>query len=109
MLENYRKGYAVMNPELTGISFTDESFERCKRYCFNGDVIVDAIPKKCGFSFTISYHKKNKWFEWSKYDKVFFKYRLYFEWVWCHSYGKEILYTNPYSYAESMKKGIINY
>lgn len=50
MLDSRRKGYAVMNAVLTGIGFVDESFDNCKRYCFNGDVIVDAIPKKCGFS-----------------------------------------------------------
>ena len=108
MLDSRRKGYAVMNAELTGIGFVDESFDNCKRYCFNGDVIVDAIPKKCGFSFRVRYHKGCKWFEWSKYDKVLFRCRFYFDWEWYHEYGKDVLYTNPYDYTESRKRGIIS-
>ena len=109
MLSNRIKGYAVMNSKLTGISFEDESFDNCKRYCFNGDVIVAAIPKKCGFSFRVRYHKENRWFEWSKYDKVFFKCRFYFDYEYCHEYGPKVLYTNPYDYSESLKRGIVNY
>ena len=41
MLESHKKGYAVMSPDLTAIAFEDESLENCKRYCFNGDVIVE--------------------------------------------------------------------
>ena len=96
-----------MSPDFSGIGLEDESFETCKRYCFNGDVIVAVTPKKCGFSFRVRYHKKNELFKLSKYDKVFFKCRFYFDWEWCHEYGKEVLYTNPYNYTESIKRGII--
>lgn len=108
MLDSRLRGYAVMSPDLTGIGFVSESLNDCKRYCFNGDVIVDAIPKKCGVSFRVRYHKRNKWFEWSKYDKVFFKCRFYFDWEYCHEFGREIIHTNPYGYSESLKRGIID-
>ena len=109
MLDSRRKGYAVMNSKITGISFEDASFETCKRHCFNGDIIVAVIPKKCGFSFRVRYHKKNKWFEWSKYNKVLFKCQFCFDSEWCHEYGKEVLYTNRYNRTESIKRGIVGY
>ena len=109
MLDSRMKGYAVMTPDLTGIGFKDASIESCKRYCFNGDVIVAAVPKKCGFSVRVRWHRGNKWFEWSRYDKVFFKVRFFFDWEYCHEYGKDILYTNPFDYSESIKMGIVDY
>ena len=96
-----------MSADLKGIGLMDESLETCKRYCFNGDVIVAVSPKKCGFSFRVRYHKENKLFEISKYDKVFFKCRFYFDWEYCHEYGTEVLYTNPYNYTESVKMGLV--
>lgn len=108
MLESHKKGYAVMSPDLTAIAFEDESLENCKRYCFNGDVIVAVTPKKCGFSIRCRFHRKNEWFKWTKWgDRVFFKTRFYFDWEYTHEYGKEILWTNPYGYSESVKKGLI--
>lgn len=108
MLHNYRKGYAVMSPDFKGISFEDENFETCKRYCFNGDVIVEVKPKKCGFSFRVRYHKKNPFFKFNKFEKVFFKCRLYIEWEWGHEYIEKVLYTNPYDYSESIKRRLVN-
>ena len=50
MLRNYERGYAVMTKELDAFSFESDSIESCKRYCFNGDVIVERIPYVNGFN-----------------------------------------------------------
>lgn len=109
MLGNSQRGYAVMSPDMSGIAFEHESFEHCKHYCFNGDVIVEAIPHKCGFSISFRYHKLENWFKIDRFNKVLFKVRIRFEWEYTHKYGPDVLYTNPYNRTESIKKGIIDY
>lgn len=57
MLDSNRKGYAVMNKELTAYSLEDESLEVCKRYCRNDSVIAERIPYKIGYSIRVVWHK----------------------------------------------------
>lgn len=68
MLDSNRKGFSVMNKELTAYSFSDESLDCCKRYCRNGDVIVERIPYKIGYSIRIVWNKFWKPF-YFKYDQ----------------------------------------
>ena len=108
MLNSCMKGFAVTskneNGEITGISFSSESFEHCKEYCYNGSIIVTATPVKSGFNFRCIYHKNNSWFKWNKYEKCIFKFHINFGWEYLHKYGKEALYTNPLSYSETVNK-----
>jgi len=67
MLDSHRKGFAVMNKDLTAYSFEDESLECCKKYCRNNDVIAEQIPYKIGYSIRIVCHKFWKPF-YFKYD-----------------------------------------
>ena len=69
MLESYLRGYAVMNKELTAYSLCDESLETCKRYCHNGDVIVERIPYVCGIQIRIRFYKPWKWIRYYKYAR----------------------------------------
>ena len=108
MLDSRLKGYAVMSPDLKGISFDNESFETCKRYCFNGDVIVEAIPYKCGIMVRLRFHRHNPWFRFNRYEKVFLKTRILFDYEYSHKYGK-VLYTNPLNRTESINEGIVDY
>ena len=106
MLDSRERGFAVMTPDFKGISLITKNFDDCKRYCFDGNVIVEAIPKKCGFSMRFRYHKVYPWFEIRKYSpKIFFKCKFIFDWEYTHKYGKKVLYTNPLSYSESLEKG----
>ncbi len=80
MLENYRKGYAVMNKDLTGYSIEDENIETCKRYCRNGDVIVEQIPYVSGFSLTFIWYEWYKMLEFnSRYERANI-FKLHFRW-----------------------------
>jgi hypothetical protein len=53
MLQDDRKGYAVMTKDLTGISFEDVNLETCKKYLYPDSVIVERIPVVRGFSIRI--------------------------------------------------------
>jgi hypothetical protein len=69
MLDSHRKGFAVMNKDLTAYSFEDERLEHCKRYCRNNDVIVEKIPYKIGYSIRLVWHKFWKPFDFKYYQK----------------------------------------
>ena len=49
MLGSRERGYAVMNKDLSGYSFSHADFETCKRYCYGTDVIVERIPTHRGW------------------------------------------------------------
>lgn len=86
MLDSCRKGFAVMNEDLTAYSFEDESFEHCKKYCRDGDVIVEKIPYKVGYSIRIVFHKF--------YEPFTFKYNLK-NILWLHwSIQREYFHKN---------------
>lgn len=87
MLNNRDYGYAVMNKELTAYSFEDISLESCKRYCRNGDVIVEKIPYVAGFSVRVMWYKHYKPFE--------FKKRYGCNILWLHiNWNNEYLHKN---------------
>jgi len=68
MLKSYRTGFAVMGRDLNSYTFEAESFEECKRFCRNGDVIVEMIPYVNGIS--ISFRKWPFWYgKLIRYDK----------------------------------------
>lgn len=69
MLYGKMKGYAVMDKQLTGWTFENESLERCKRYCGADYVIVERLPIKIGFSIRIYYGKFWKPFSFKYGDK----------------------------------------
>ena len=48
MLSEHQFGYAIMSRDLQGIGGEFSDIGTCKKYCFNGDVIVERIPKVCG-------------------------------------------------------------
>lgn len=92
MLESYQHGYAVMSEDRTGISFDDRSLETCKRYCREGDIIVKATPKVCGFSVRVwlgGYDKPLSYSRFGRYANVF---RLNVSWKkeFRHKYGEEV-------------------
>ena len=97
MLEEHRKGYAVMNPELTALSIEGDSIKHLSDYCYNGDVIAERIPVLCGFIIGISLYEFYKlvnlkgniksilWLHWN----IRKKYR--------HKTGK-VVFVNPNQY-----------
>lgn len=92
MLDNYRFGYAIMNKDLTGYSFKSESLEDCKRYCFNGDVIVEQIPYVYGIQIRIRFYKPWKWLYYDKYSNQVNIGRLHIQWIkeYTHKNGKVV-------------------
>ncbi len=90
MLANYRKGYAVMNEDLTGYSIEDENIEICKRYCRNGDVIVEQIPYVSGFSITFIWYEWYKMFEFNlRYERAnIFKLHVRWKYEYLHRTGE---------------------
>lgn len=96
MLEGYLRGYAVMNKELTAYKFSDESLDKCKRYCRDGDVIVEQIPSVYGIQIRIRFYKPRKWIYYDKYLRELNIGRLHIQVVneYCHKNGK-VVYQNP--------------
>ena len=95
MLRNYERGYAVMNKELDAYSFEDESLEKCKRYCRNGDVIVEQIPYVNGFQIRVRFYKPWKWIRFERYSNQFNIGYLHIQWnkEYSHKNG-EIVYRS---------------
>lgn len=96
MLSNDRRGFAVMTEDLTAYSFESENYSDCLRYCTHGDVIVEMIPKKCGFKlrfqWTINY---GQWLKYDKYSNRIDIGRLHIWWgaEWWHVKGN-VVYKN---------------
>jgi hypothetical protein len=78
-----RKGFAVMSPDLKGISIDSASLIDIKPYCKNGDVIVERIPVLCGFSLTIKFMKFWKPIYFRTYAM---KNILWIHWIVCKEY-----------------------
>lgn len=99
MLRNYERGYAVMTKELDAFSFESDSIERCKRYCFNGDVIVERIPYVNGFNVRVRWYKPWKWVYYDKWNSQLNIGRLHIQW------GKEYAHKNgKIVYRSEIKK-----
>ena len=62
-----RKGYAVMNDDLSAYSLDGENLEHLKKYCRKGQVIAERIPNCIGFNFRIFLIKWYKPFYFGKY------------------------------------------
>ena len=77
MIDSSRKGYAVMDPKLSGYYFEHEEFERCKNWCKNGKVIVELLPKHVGYNITFYFAKFWKPFYFKTYSD---KNILWFHW-----------------------------
>lgn len=80
MLNNNQYGYAVMNKELDAYSFEDHNLENCKRYCRNGDVIVERIPYVSGFSIKLMWYKSDIIFSFKKRYGYMDIWRLHIYW-----------------------------
>lgn len=82
MLDNNKFGYAVMTKELDAYSIADESLEVCKKYCYEGYVVVEQIPYVVGFSFRILFHRYVAPFNF----KFGYKNILWLHWSWSKEY-----------------------
>jgi hypothetical protein len=94
MIQDNRKGYAVMNKELTAYKIDGCNIESLKEYCRNDDVIAERIPKHVGFKIRIIFIKWCKPIEFSKY---LMSNILWFHWYvskeYIHKTGK-VVYGN---------------
>ena len=92
MLERNRRGYAVMTKELDAYSFDDESLEKCKRYCYNGDVVVEQIPYVYGLSIRIRFYKPYRWIRYDRFCSQFNIGWLHIQWIkeYSHKCGKVV-------------------
>ena len=92
MLEGNRKGYAVMNKELTAYSFESEDLNCCKRYCHKGYVVVEKIPYVYGINIRIRFYKPWKWIHYDKYCSQFNVGWLHVQWYkeYDHKNGKVV-------------------
>jgi len=61
MLKNSEKGYALISKDLQAISFEHISLDICEKYCSRDEVIIERIPKKCGFNISITFFPINKY------------------------------------------------
>lgn len=72
MKEKIYTGYAVVTEDFSATSFSDYSFETCKRYCRKGYVIIRTYRKKMGYQFRICWYKWYKPFElrskWGRFN-----------------------------------------
>lgn len=88
MLNNNQFGYAVMNKDLDAYYFESVDLNTCKRYCLNGDVIVEQIPYKAGFSVRIV------WRKWYKLIRIERRLR-YGNILWLHfGWNSEYIHKN---------------
>lgn len=95
MLEGSRRGYAVMDKQLTGYSLFNESLETCKRYCHNGDVIVEQIPYVYGIMIRIRFYKPWKWLRYDRYAHLFNIGWLHIQWKKEYTHKKgDIVYRS---------------
>jgi len=92
MLEKGVKGYAVIDPEDRGVAFESSDLDRCKYFCRPGYVVVEAIPRKCGRNFAISFNKGNPWFQKFWRDVYFLKLHIVWSPIYVHDYGYEVIW-----------------
>ena len=94
MLDSNRFGFAVMNKELTAISFDHWVKEKCIEYCRNGYVVAERIPKVCGFNLRITWHSKfYKPIRFSSFGNNILWLHFSIVKVWCHKTG-QIVYSS---------------
>jgi hypothetical protein len=93
-LATRRRGYGIMNKEMTGISFDGDTIGELKAYCYGSDVIAERIPKVCGFSINVYWYKNYDSFFDFKYDlKNIGRLHWRFEKQYMHVTGK-VVYKN---------------
>ena len=56
-LRDNEKGFAVMTNDLSGYSIDGHNINELIPYCRNGDVIVEWLPKVCGFTISVNFYK----------------------------------------------------
>jgi len=100
MLLSYRRGYAVMNKTLDAYAFEDESLECCKRYCRNGDVIVEMIPVVCGFNlriFRLKDYRPRTLIEYRDFANLLRIWKLHIQWgkEYRHRHGRIVYESQP--------------
>lgn len=75
-------GYQVRTADLKGISFEDHSVEKCKKYCYNGRVVVSTYRKRFAFKISLLVGPKHYWFHYSKYGRCIDILWLSIRWEW---------------------------
>lgn len=91
-------GYAVVTPDFSATSFSDYSFDTCRRYTRNGYVIVRTYRKKLGYDVR---------FCWMKWHKPF-SFRLRWKEInllWLHIIWSTI-YTDKWDHEVIWKPSI---
>ena len=97
MLGEREYGYAVMNKEITSISFEHFDVETCKRYCRNGNVVARRFPVHCGFEIKIYWFNDWSWSKPISFKSPYLKNVFWLYWAiqksYIHKTG-EIVYTS---------------
>lgn len=82
-------GYAVMNKTLDAYSITGYSIEGLKKYCNKDHVIIEWIPRKCGFNFELRFTGFDKRVNFNN-GLWLFGFSIEFRWEYRHANGKVV-------------------
>lgn len=88
MLEVTRRGYAVMSKDLKSYSFDHPELDKCIKYCYKDNVVVERIPYVVGFSLRFTWGNFEKVFEWNRYWKNILWLHISFSKEYSHKNGK---------------------
>lgn len=86
MLKSNEKGYAVVTRDLKSCSFSHIDLDVCKKYCYNGRVIIERVPYVCGFKIRVMWY--SFWKPFSKNNFLWLHWYLTKEYA--HKNGKVI-------------------
>lgn len=92
MLRDNEHGYAVMSEDRTGIGFEDSDLRTCKRYCREGDIIVEVSPVVIGFGLRVWMSRHDRSFSFSRFGRHLNLFGLNVHWhkEYGHRYGREV-------------------
>lgn len=97
-------GYQVRTADLKGVSFEDYSLEKCKKYCYNGRVVVSTYRKRFAFKISLLFGPKYHWFHYSKYGRYIDILWLSIRWEWLTiNEPLEIVWRNEEKWTDSME------
>lgn len=81
-------GYAVMNKTLDAYVLSGYSIEELKRYCDRDHVIIEWIPRKCGFNLRVKFMGFSRRFICESGFYCIFGLHLSLSWQYRHVNGK---------------------
>lgn len=83
MLTSNRRGYAIMDRELSGYYIESESLETCMQYCNKDKVVVEMIPYVNGFMLRFCkwpFQFGRHFIEYDKYASSVYIWKFQIQW-----------------------------